>query len=284
MAWERKIPFGYRMEGGIVTAHPKESKAVETIFTLYCGGTSYNGIAEEMMTQGIPYHQKTPRWNKNMVARILENERYIGAGGYPKLIADDKFLSAQLLRQNKTAYTHCPKEIEPIKEKAVCAVCGEKMKRDIKNGYPRWLCQNSECGCRNRISDETLLDTLKELLEKLANTSPLLPAPIQEKSPSIDAIRIQNELNLCLNRAGTSPEYLKSLIFAAAEERYNSTPDPTPAYENEQLREQLGQYPYAKDTLTELFQQYVSAVLIGTESSIALRLPDGTVFRSEEGE
>lgn len=81
------------------------------------------------------------------------------------------------------------------------------MKRDIKNGYPRWLCQNPECGCRGRISDETLLDTLKELLEKLANTSPLLTAPIQEKSPSIDAIRIQNKLNLCLNRAGTNPEW-----------------------------------------------------------------------------
>ena len=91
MAWERKIPFGYRMEGGIVTAHPKESKAVETIFTLYCGGTSYNGIAEEMMTQGIPYHQKTPRWNKNMVARILENERYIGAGGFVLLQGENTY-------------------------------------------------------------------------------------------------------------------------------------------------------------------------------------------------
>lgn len=282
MAWERKIPFGYRMEGGIITTHPEESNAVKTIFTLYCCGASYNGIAAEMMTQGIPYHQKTPRWNKNMVARILENERYIGAGGYPKLIADDKFLSAQFLRQSKTAYTHCPKEIEPIKEKAVCAVCGGKMKRDIKNGYPRWLCQNSECGCRGRISDETLLDTLRELLEKLANTSPLLAAPIQEKSPSIDAIRIQNELNLCLNRAGTSPEYLKSLIFAAAEERYNSTLDPTPAYENERLQKRLEQHPHTKETLTELFQRYVSAVLIGVDS-IALRLTDGTVFNPEEG-
>lgn len=37
MAWERKIPFGYRMEGGIVTAHPEEGNAVKTIFTLYCG-------------------------------------------------------------------------------------------------------------------------------------------------------------------------------------------------------------------------------------------------------
>lgn len=282
MAWERKIPFGYIMESGIITAHPRESEVVETIFTLYCGGASYNGIAAEMMAQGIPYHQKTTRWNKNMVGRILENERYIGAKGYPRLVDDDKFLSARLRRQTKTVHTHCPQEIQPIREKAVCVVCGGTMKRDTKNGYPRWLCQNPECGCRSKLSDETLLDTLNELLEKLASTSPYLSVPIQEKSLSIDAIRIQNELNLCLSRAGTSLEYLRSLIFAAAEERYNSTPDPTLAFETERLQERLRQQPHTKETLEELFLQYISAVLIGADS-IALRLSDGTVFGSEEG-
>lgn len=97
------------MDGGIITAHLKESEAVKTIFTLYRGGASYNGIAVEMMAQGIPYHQKTSRWNKNMVARILENQRYIGAGGYPRLVADEQFLSAQLLRRTKTAYVPCPR-------------------------------------------------------------------------------------------------------------------------------------------------------------------------------
>lgn len=283
MVWERKIPFGYRMEKGDIVLHPRESEAVRSIFTLYCGGASYNSIAAEMMAQGISYYQKTNRWNKNMVSRILENERYIGAGGYPRLVSDSDFLSARLLQQTKTAYSPCPKEIRPIKEKAVCAVCGGRMKRDTKNGHPSWQCQNPKCSCRIHLGDESLLETLGGLLHELAKAPHLLSLPPQENAPSIDAIRIQNELNLCLNRAGTNQEYLKSLIFAAAEERYNSTSDPTPAYETRQLWERLSQYPHTKEILDELFQKYVSAVLIGADH-IALRLPDETVFSPEKGE
>ena len=283
MAWERKIPFGYRMEKGDITPHPKESEAVRSIFALYCGGASYNSIAAEMMAQGIPYYQKTNRWNKNMVSRILENERYIGADDYPRLVSDSDFLSARLLRQTKTAYSPCPKEVRSIKEKAVCAVCGGRMKRDTKNGHPGWQCQNPECGCRIHLGDEGLLETLEDLLHGLAKAPHLLSLPTQENTPSIDAIRIQNELKLCLNRAGTSQEYLRSLIFAAAEERYNSTPDPTPAYEAEQLRERLERYPHTKELLKELFQKYVFALLIGADH-IALQLYDGTVFSPKKGE
>lgn len=135
-------------------------RAKRSIFTLYCGGASYNSIVAEMMDQGIPYYQKTNRWNKNMVSRILENERYIGAGGYPRLVSDSDFLSARLLRQTKTDYSPCPKEIQPVKEKTVCAVCGGRMKRDTKNGHPSWQCQNPECGCRIHLSDDSLLGTL----------------------------------------------------------------------------------------------------------------------------
>lgn len=157
------------------------------------------------------------------------------------------------------------------------------MKRDTKNGHPGWQCQNPECGCRIHLGDESLLETLGDLLHELAKAPHLLVVPSQEDTLSIDAIRIQNELNLCLNRAGTSLEYLKSLIFAAAEERYNNTPDPTPAYEAKQLQEWLERYPHTKGTLKELFQKYVSAVLIGA-GHIALQLPDGTVFSPEKGE
>jgi len=283
MAWERKIPFGYAMQNGNIIPHSKESEAVRIIFAMYCGGASYGRIAAEMMEQGIPYYKKTNRWNKNMVSRILENERYLGADGYPKLVTDSDFLSARFLRQTKTAYAPAPKEIQPIKEKAVCAACGGRMKRDTKNGHPRWQCQNPDCGLIVHIKDDDLLEATKKQLEKLAKAPHFLVTPSQETAPSIDAIRIQNELNLCLNRAGTSPEYLKSLIFASAEERYNSTPDPTPDYEAEQFQQQLEQYPYTTETLTELFQKYVAAVLIGVDG-ITLRLSDGTVFNPKEGE
>ncbi len=117
MAWERKIPFGYRMEKGDILPHPKESESIRIIFAMYCGGASYNRIAAEMMMRGTPYYSKTNRWNKNMVSCILENEWYIGVDGYPRLVPDSDFLSARLLRQTKTAYSSCPKRYSLSKKR-----------------------------------------------------------------------------------------------------------------------------------------------------------------------
>ena len=91
MAWQRKTPFGYMIQNGEIIRHPQESGAVRDIFARYLLGESYSQIAGEMERLGIRYHQHTPQWNKHMVKRILENERYLGAGGYPRLVEDRDF-------------------------------------------------------------------------------------------------------------------------------------------------------------------------------------------------
>ena len=85
MAWQRKTPFGYMIQNGEIIRHPQERGAVRDIFARYLLGESYSQIAGEMERLGIRYHQHTPQWNKHMVKRILENERYLGAGGYQVL-------------------------------------------------------------------------------------------------------------------------------------------------------------------------------------------------------
>ena len=79
MAWQRKIPFGYIIEGGVTQPHPQEANAVRYIFGQYLAGASLLAIAEDMTRQGPRYHQHTPAWNKNMVKRVLESARYTGA-------------------------------------------------------------------------------------------------------------------------------------------------------------------------------------------------------------
>ena len=95
MAWQRKIPFGYMIEGGRVRPHPQESDAVRYIFGQYLAGASLLTIAERMAERGPRYHQHTAEWNKHMVKRILENTKYIGVDGYPRLVSDGDFAAAQ---------------------------------------------------------------------------------------------------------------------------------------------------------------------------------------------
>ena len=63
MAWQRKIPFGYMIEGGVTQPHPREADAVRYIFGQYLAGASLLAIAEDMTRQGIRYHQHTAEWN-----------------------------------------------------------------------------------------------------------------------------------------------------------------------------------------------------------------------------
>ena len=110
MAWQRKIPFGYQVRNGRINCHPEEAELVRAIFSRYLLGGSYSQIADEMTQQGVRYHQHNAQWNKHMVKRILENERYLGMDGYPQLVTDEEFLAVRLRRGEQNTYAPCPRE------------------------------------------------------------------------------------------------------------------------------------------------------------------------------
>lgn len=270
MAWQRKIPFGYQIQNGRITCHPEEAETVKAIFSHYLLGNSYSQIADEMVRQGVRYHQHTAQWNKHMVKRVLENERYLGMDGYPRLVTDEEFLAVRLRREKQNTYAPCPSEIIPIRNKAVCALCGEKMARDTKShGRPRWRCKNPECGGSVYLDDSAILDRVIQKLKELAKSPERVQLP--ETAPiSTDALRIENELALCFNRADINPEYMKTLIMAAAAERYAGLNDPTPAHRLTLLRRKLEQNPENKEVLWELFETAVAQVSIGKGGEIHL--------------
>ena len=99
MKSHRNIPFGYMMRGGETVLHPEESVAVREIFDMYLRGMSLKSIAASMT---VPYNVDKV-WNKNMVSRILENEKYIGADGYPAVIEPEMFRKANEIKRRKAA-------------------------------------------------------------------------------------------------------------------------------------------------------------------------------------
>ena len=251
MAWQRKTPFGYMIRNGETIICPNEADAVRNIFCRYLAGVSYSGIAEEMSRGSIPYHQHTAKWNKHMVKRILENGKYLGTDIYPHLVSDEEFLAVQLQREDKTDYVPCLASLQPIREKAVCAVCGGRIARDTKtHGRSRWVCADPDCGAIVRISDDTIQERVSERLRQLAGGPALLtPPPMPAAISSPDALRIQNEINLCFNRTDINADYMKALIFAAAAEQYAVLPDLTPVHDMDELRERLEAHPASESDL-----------------------------------
>lgn len=98
----RKQPFGYRMELGEVIPQPDEAETVRWIFAQYLAGASYTALVAALGERGIPYLPDKP-WNKNMVARILEDARYTGTGGYPPLLQEAVLEQARAQRTERAA-------------------------------------------------------------------------------------------------------------------------------------------------------------------------------------
>ena len=96
----RKLPFGYQMRMGEIIRNEPEAKAVQDIFLQYTLGASLKEIAEQMSKTGLTYDEGKS-WNKNMVARILENAKYTGAESYPELVDIKLFEAAAEKRQTK---------------------------------------------------------------------------------------------------------------------------------------------------------------------------------------
>ena len=166
------------------------------------------------------------------------------------------------------------------------ARCGGRMARGTRShGRVGWQCRNLDCGQVVRISDETLAELVDGRLRKLAQSPHLLTAPeLQRAAPTMDAIRLQNELTMALNRGSEKPEYLKTLALAVTAQRYEQLPDPTPAHELERLRAQLEQSLADAGTLANLLATAVRAVRLTPDKSVELELINGTIIAEKEAQ
>lgn len=287
MAWQRKIPFGYGMKNGAIVVRDAEAAAVKSIYSLYRAGFSYSQIAGEMMRQGVLYHRHTGEWNKHMVKRILENEKYLGTEDYPRVIGDEDFLAVRFLRQDKTTYAPYPESVLPIKGKCVCGCCGAAMARDTKqNGRPCWRCENDNCGNHLYVEDQHLWEQVTDLLWALARAPHLLAekAEAPDAQPSMDLLRIKNEINHEFNRPEANIELLRMLLFAAASETYGTLPDPTPERKRRQLIERLGSHTASTGDLRALFDDAVRALHIGESGTLSLELTNGEIITENKEE
>jgi hypothetical protein len=101
MMKNRDIPFGYCIINGKYAINENEAEAVQKIFADYIGGKSLKTIAAEMH---IPYNFGKAVWNKNMVCRVLENKKYIGENGFPKVVSKEDFEQAMQIKSERCTY------------------------------------------------------------------------------------------------------------------------------------------------------------------------------------
>lgn len=89
MKKKRYLPFGYQMNEGNIIPDILESSAVQSIFENYRNGASLQMLAKQMQQSGLKYRENAV-WNKAMIARILDCEKYISEE-FPAILPSDLF-------------------------------------------------------------------------------------------------------------------------------------------------------------------------------------------------
>lgn len=137
----RKLPYGYRMEMGETCINEEEATYVKQIFSDYLDGASFKSIAEELTGHSITFDGEKP-WNKNMVARLLSDERYTGKAGFPEIIPIEVLDKAVAKRQAQKK-PQLPSSGYRVAQK----LSGSRFSEDIEHqllALLNWLISNPE--------------------------------------------------------------------------------------------------------------------------------------------
>lgn len=242
----RKLPFGYQMRMGEIVRNESEAKAVQDIFLQYTLGASLKEIAEQMSKTG-PAYDEGKSWNKNMIARILEDPKYTGADSYPKLVDIKLFEAAAEKRQTKQRLP----ERTPA-QKALKRVCSKLPTPEIEKEVMH------------------LLGRLTEKPERIMQPDKQ-PTPIHSTT--------QAELDEILNTQPLDEAAARSLICKLAQEQYDAIGNEE--YETERLRRLFTAFECTAKLNAELLQSAVTAVLV-TRQAVRLQLKNGQIIGKDD--
>ena len=285
MKKNRNIPFGYTMQKGEIIAEPTESQVVKNIFKLYLDGKSMSEIARQMSISQVSYNGITFDWNKNMVKRILENEKYLGKDGYPVLIDNETFNHANARKKSKaTSVNEISEELQIIRSLTYCKECGHRLSRIGGNTQTdKWDCRNSECSRFNyRLTDNMIKDILLHILNAVIANPDLLDtdSEISGYTPSIKVKCQQNELNRLMDNPQIDSEKVKTEILRLAELKYDCCTYNDSPQKTEYLKELISGREQLKIIDYDLLKSSVSRILIGHFYTIEIEFINGVIIKN----
>lgn len=245
----RKQPFGYRMEMGETVLHPQEAELVEYIFLQYIAGATYNTLVAELQNQSVPYDEGKA-WNKNMVARILEDTRYTGQSGYPAIIRQEMLERAQEKRSSKQV----PNQ---------------------KTDAQKLLRRLSGHTATKRV-EQQVLNLLNSLIRNCERIKlPCVVSPIQSDEP-----QLQRELDAVMGYQPIDEDAAQKLILSIAATQYSAIG--YGEYETARLQRVFSQCQPMTELDAEILRSTVSAIQIYSDGSLDILLKNNQIIGRSE--
>ena len=245
MGTNRKLPFGYKMEYGKVVIDSTEAHWVLHLYKRYGLGDTIRELMELMNNTGVQY-DTGKLWNKNMVARILADSRYIGERGYPQIIESEAFYAIAEKKQKKAPAVQRTEVQKMLRRK-----CDRRFTPDIEH--------------------EVLY-----LLNRLAAEPEQIKTPDAPPAQSERLKILKTELEDLLARLPVDEERTREKLHEIAVAMYE-TADPR-EYETHRMKRLFQKEQPRTELDAKLIAQTISAVLVDSNGRVKIKLKNDQII------
>ena len=267
----RTLPFGYRMRSGNITVVENEAEIVRMIFASHAEGNSYEKLAYGLNSRDIPFSPGRP-WNKNAVARLLKDIRYLGDDTYPPIVTTEEFKDR---KTNACGRREHP-EIKDIRILARCAVCGGAVRRERKNV---WRCSHCMAEAAH-ITDKRFMESTAGLLSALCESPDVVkftPASDAEDQHIAD---LRDSFAQELDRPDFRESTARNQAIALTAAQFDALGSED--YETMRIQRLLSQAEPRDSLNTVLLRQITSAILLRSNGAVGLKLKNGQIFERND--
>lgn len=282
----RRFPYGYEMQNGVIVICLKEADTVKQIFSQYLNGENLKNIAERLTENQIEFLPGEYNWNKSRIKRMIEDKRYIGGDNYPAIIDEDTFKKANAEKDHRKRNINpvITAEKKLLTNKVICSNCGRRLFHNtdsrLKNSE-KWFCKNEDCQFSVYMTVAELEQRITEVLNLLISNYNFTEYEETDISaePSLEICKMENEIERLLESIDFDKTEIQNMILQCAAKKYDE-------YKSVQHITERLKADFEKSSLLsafnmELFDRTVFAVIINNDKKVSLKLKNNKIVSRE---
>ena len=274
----RTVPFGYAVEKGKKVIVADEAAVIIEVYEHYCSGETFKQIADSLTARGVKYLENDSQWNKNNVARLIDDLRYLGNEEYPQIVPAELYERVRTCREGRSAKkAELHSDIKLIKDKLVCGQCGKPFSRKNKwKTREKWIC-SSGCKCSVYLDDITIIRNINSVIAN-PMVCTLQGKNISSYTPTSNITRLTNDVNRMLEQTKIEFMTVANSILECASEKF----DCCNIEVNDELTHLiLEMFAEATGFNEELIAQTVDQIIVNEDGKIKLLVKSGVEIKGD---
>lgn len=285
---KRVCLYGYSVENNNFVVNEVEAKIVSEVFEKYLSGSTLKTIADELTERKVQYYKDKNIWNKNMVARIIENAHYVGDEQYPKIVDEDTYSIAFGIKKSKGGTREKDtREVKFIKTHTYCSTCGKRYIRKFitRSNREKWFCENL-CKTQKYIDDEVMFDAILCILNSVIENPCLVKGKITDTksyTPDLGIMKRENELGYMMEQQTKNFKILANDVLSLVSEKFDCCAEFKDEEYTKVFIEYLESQSYIDNLDYKLLFDVVDKIMINAKGDISIHFVNNTVLCHEKG-